>query len=195
MSTIHILGFSGSIRRGSFNQALLQNAQELLPSNVSLEIYEGLDELPLYTEDFDGANLHEKAIKLREAISKADGILIASPEHNFSLSAVLKNTLDWASRPYGNHPFINKPTAIVGASGGLLGTIRAQLHTREILHSLQADVVSRPEVLVTQAGTRFDSDGRLIDEGTKELLTQLLTTLIIKIQDHQEALGQVARAS
>lgn len=186
MSEIKLLGIPGSLRKGSYNLELLNNIRTLLPLGVSFEIYQGVGKLPLYSQDIDGDNLSPEARKLREAISNADGIVIASPEHNFSLSAVLKNTLDWASRPYAAHPFIGKPTAIMGASGGILGTIRAQLHTREILHSLEADVVSRPEVLITEAGKKFEQDGKLTDEFSIQLITQLLDNLIFKIENKLE---------
>lgn len=182
MSEIKLLGLSGSLRKGSYNLELLNNIRTLLPLGVTFEIYESVGSLPLYSQDLDGDNLDPEAKKLRDAISNADGVVIASPEHNFSLSAALKNTLDWASRPYAAHPFVGKPTAILGASGGILGTIRAQLHTREILHSLEADVVSRPEVLITEAGKKFDQSGKLTDEFSIQLLAQLLDNLLSKIE-------------
>lgn len=185
MSHINILGLSGSHREGSFNTALLANAVSLTPEGVTLTIYEGLEKLPFYLDTLDGINLHPEAERFREAVTKSDGILIASPEHNFSVSAILKNALDWGSRPSGAHGFIGKPTAILGASGGLLGTIRAQLHARDILHSLQADVIARPEVLVTLAAKKFDSNGNLIDEQTKQLIRDLLEALVAKIKCSQ----------
>lgn len=195
MSNIQLLGLSGSNRIGSFNRALLENAKGLLGPGTSLEIFEGLDQLPFYSEDLDGEHLDLKAKKLRDSLKQADGVLIASPEHNFSVSAILKNALDWASRPYGIHSFVEKPTAIVGASGGLFGTMRAQLHTREVLHALQADVVARPEVLVTQATTKFDSDGRLTDATTLALLNQLLENLTRKIETRRSYQRLQIRAS
>lgn len=186
MSKIKLLGLSGSLRNGSYNTAVLRNIKSLLPEEVELEIYPDLDKLPLYSEDLDGVNLHSEAKRLRQAISDSDGVLISSPEHNFSVSAALKNALDWSSRPYGSHPFVGKPTAILGASGGTLGTIRAQLHTREILHALDADLVTRPEVLITQAGLKFDASGNLVDDSAKTLIRQLVSNLAAKIAKVRE---------
>jgi len=190
MSNVKILALSGSTRNGSYNLALLRNAQLLAPKNTVIEIYQGLDKLPFYSEDLDGLRLHVEAKRLREAIASADGVLIATPEYNYSLTAVLKNALDWASRPSGRHAFVNKPSAIIGASASILGTVRAQLHTRDVLHALQADVVSRPEVLVTLAGSKFDQHGRLTDEITKAFLQQLLDGLVAKIES-QRILAQM----
>lgn len=191
MSDLKILALSGSSRRGSFNTALLNNAKTLVSPGVSIDIYQGLNDLPFYSEELDGENLHPEARRLRNAIASADGILLAVPEYNFSLTAMLKNSLDWASRPSGKHVFMAKPTAILGASSSLLGTIRAQLHTREILHALQADVVSRPEVLVTQAGHKFNNAGQLTDESTRIFLTQLLDGLVKKIQTRRKMLDDL----
>ncbi len=195
MSNIKLLGLSGSLRSGSYNSSVLRNIKSLLPQEIELEIYQDLDKLPLYSEDLDGVNLHPEAKKLRKAIAESDGVLISSPEHNFSVSAALKNALDWSSRPYGSHPFIGKPTAILGASGGILGTIRAQLHTREILHALEADLVTRPEVLITQAGQKFDTEGRLVDDSAKTLILQLIDNLAAKIENVRKYLEIESLAS
>lgn len=195
MSKIKLLGLSGSLRNDSYNTAVLKNIKSLLPKEIELEIYQDLDKLPLYSEDLDGVNLHPEAKRLRKAIAESDGVLISSPEHNFSVSAALKNALDWSSRPYGSHPFIGKPTAILGASGGILGTIRAQLHTREILHALEADLVTRPEVLITQAGLKFDANGKLIDDSAKTLILQLVDNLTAKIEKSRKDLDVDSLAS
>ncbi len=195
MSNIKLLGLSGSLRSGSYNTSVLRNVKSLLPQEIELEIYQDLGKLPLYSEDLDGVDLHPEARRLRNAIAESDGVLISSPEHNFSLSAALKNALDWSSRPYGSHPFIGKPTAILGASGGILGTIRAQLHTREILHALEADLVTRPEVLITQAGLKFDTDGRLVDDSAKALILQLIDNLTAKIENVRKNLEVESLAS
>ncbi|MCL5077031.1 MAG: NAD(P)H-dependent oxidoreductase [Actinobacteria bacterium] len=195
MSNIKLLGLSGSLRSGSYNTSVLRNVKSLLPQEIELEIYQDLGKLPLYSEDLDGVDLHPEARRLRNAIAESDGVLISSPEHNFSLSAALKNALDWSSRPYGSHPFIGKPTGILGASGGILGTIRAQLHTREILHALEADLVTRPEVLITQAGLKFDTDGRLVDDSAKALILQLIDNLTAKIENVRKNLEVESLAS
>ncbi len=184
MTEIQILALSGSTRRGSYNSALLENAAQLAPNDTELIIYEGLNNLPFYSEELDGDSLHPEAKKLRDAIAKADGVLLAVPEYNYSMTALLKNALDWASRPAGRHVFVGKPTAIVGASSSILGTIRAQLHTREVLHALQADTVPRPEVLVTQAASKI-VDGVLVDDTARALLSQVLESLTTKITNQR----------
>lgn len=195
MRSYNIIALSGSTRRGSFNTALLKNIQSMAPAEVSIQIYEGLQLLPFYSEELDGEHLHPEAKKLRQALAESDGVLLAVPEYNYSFTALTKNALDWASRPAGKHAFVGKPTALVGASSSLLGTIRAQLHTREVLHALQADVLSRPEVFVAQASSKFDSEGNLTDETTTTLIRQLVDNLITKIrerEDSQADLGDLA---
>lgn len=173
---VSILGFAGSLRRGSFNRALLNAAVELVPEGASLEIFE-LDGIPLFNQDFEG-DMPDVVKGFKSAVRKADALLFATPEYNYSFSGVLKNAVDWASRPYTDNSFDGKPAAIMGASPGLFGTVRAQYHLRQVLVSLNVQVVNRPEVFVSLAQEKFDSAGNLTDEKTRELVTRLLGNLV-----------------
>lgn len=173
---IRILGIAGSLRRQSFNRAALAAAKELVPEGVIMDVYE-LDDLPLYNQDQD-TNFPEVAVKFKQAIRKADAILFVTPEYNYSVSGVLKNAIDWASRPYGDSAWNGKPAAIMGASPGNLGTARAQYHLRQVLLSLNMFVVNRPEVMISNAENRFDANGKLTDEKTRSMIGNLVKGLI-----------------
>jgi chromate reductase, NAD(P)H dehydrogenase (quinone) len=174
---IRVLGISGSLRRGSFNTAALRAARELVPTGMDLEIYEGLREIPPYDDDLRQGQGYPPAVaELRARIKAADALLIATPEYNYSVPGVLKNAIDWASRP-PEQPFDGKPIAIMGASPGALGTARAQYHLRQMFVFLNGMVLNRPEVMIAQAGTRFDAEGRLTDEKTREFVQALLVAL------------------
>lgn len=175
MEKIHVLGFVGSLRERSHNRALLAAAEEYLPEGMTLETFDIAD-IPLYNNDVYEAGLPEAVQRFRERIANADALLIATPEYNHSVPGVLKNALDWASRP-PDQPFNGKPVAIMGASSGLGGTLRAQMHLRNILASLNTHPVNRPQVTVRQAADKFDKHGRLTDEQTVEHLRALLTAL------------------
>ncbi len=171
---IHVLGISGSLRDGSYNTALLRTAAELLPEGMVLEITD-LEGIPM----FDPDNEHPmpgSVQRLRERISAADAVLIATPEYNSSLSGAMKNALDWASRS-PNAPFAGKPVALVGASTGMLGTARAQLQARQVLTHIGALVLPKPEVLIPRAAEAFDADGSLASETSRKFLRQLLEAL------------------
>jgi chromate reductase len=173
---MRILGIPGSLRAGSYNRALLQAARELAP--VGMEIVDfDLRELPFYDGDVEAAGDPEPATAFKEAIRSADALLIATPEYNRSIPGVLKNAVDWASRPPLGSPLAGKPVAIMGASTGRGGTSRAQEHLRAALEFSRADVLSEPEVLVPEAYLRFDGDGRLVDEDSRSVLAELLETL------------------
>lgn len=172
--TINILGISGSLRAGSYNTALLRAAAELLPAGMKLEITD-LAGLPLFNQDEE--NPFPAAVAdLRARIAAADALLIATPEYNSSISGVLKNAIDWASRA-PNMPLARKPVALMGASTGVFGTARAQLGLRQVLTHLGALVLPKPEVMVMRAAEAFDAEGRLVNETTREFLGQLLTAL------------------
>jgi len=173
---LKVLGVAGSLRRGSFNAAALRAAGELLPAGMTLEIFD-LAPIPLYNADVDAAGQPESVIRLKQAIGAADAILIATPEYNYSVSGVLKNAIDWASRPPAKTPFHARPVAIMGASSGLFGTVRAQVHLRQILQSNNALVMPKPEVHITQAAGKFDDAGRLADETTRAHITKFLAAL------------------
>ena len=170
-----VLGVSGSLRKGSFNSATLRAAQALAPNRMTIEIAE-IGDIPLYNEDVRTAGLPASVERFRSQIAAADALLFVTPEYNYSISGVLKNAIDWASRP-PDQPFDGKPVAIMGASGGLFGTARAQYHLRQMLIFLNAHPVNRPEVMIGQAQTKFDESGTLTDEPTKEFIRKLLASL------------------
>lgn len=169
---IRLLGISGSLRRGSFNTGLLTAAQELLPAGVSLELA-GLHEIPLYDGDVEAAGMPTGVSVLREAIRGADGVLFATPEYNYSYPGVLKNALDWVSRGK-DQPLRGKPVAVMGASPGGFGTVRAQLALRQLFFPLDARDMQRPELQVANATSLFSSEGALTDAGTRDKLRQFL---------------------
>jgi chromate reductase len=175
MTILHILGFSGSLRNGSFNAALLKATQELVPESMSLEIYD-LSKIPLYNEDIRNAGYPEIVQDFRRRIASSDALLIASPEYNYSFPGVLKNAIDWASRP-PEPPLLKKPAAIMGATPGPFGTVRGQLHLRQVCVCLNMLVLNKPEVLVNNAQSKFDTQGRLVDGPTREHIRDLLIAL------------------
>lgn len=172
---IHILGISGSLRRGSFNTALLRNAQALLPEGASLEIAD-LSGIPLFNQD-DEQTLPEAVRAFTAKIADADALLFAVPEYNYSLPGVLKNALDWASRPATGQPLSGKPAAIMGA-GGRFGTARAQLHFRQIATSLNLQLLQKPELMIPLASQKFDADGTLTDQEARDQLRALVGALV-----------------
>ncbi len=176
---ISVLGIAGSLRAGSYNQALLRAAQRVAPDGLTIKIFQRLGEIPLYNEDVRQRGDPSAVIALKEAIRQADALLIATPEYNHSLPGVLKNALDWASRPYDRSPLAGKPAAIVGASSGRLGTVRAQLHLRDTCISIGMLLLNSPQVLVPRAQDQFDDKGCLVDEATRRRLQRLLTALTV----------------
>jgi len=171
---IRVLGFSGSLRRDSYNAALLRAAAELMPPEMTLEIFD-LSQLPMFNQDFEKP-FPEAVVELRTKLTQADALLIATPEYNGSISGVLKNAIDWASRS-PQPPLNRKPTAIIGVSTGNFGTLRAQLHLRQILTHVGALTLGKPEVLVGRAEQVFDAQGHLADQTTRGFLRDLLTAL------------------
>jgi chromate reductase len=172
---MRILGISGSLRGGSHNTSLLRAAARTLPG-AELEVYDGLRELPPYDADRDARHVHPAVARLREAIAAADGVLIATPEFNGSIPGVLKNALDWASRPFPDNALRGKPVAVIGASTGLFGAVWAQAETRKVLEIIGADVVDR-ELPVGQAESAFAADGELLDAGQRAALSDLVAVL------------------
>ena len=173
---IHILGIAGSLRRQSFNRGLLRAAAELLPEGATLELFD-INGIPGFSED-DEQNPPAEVIELKQRIRAADAILFATPEYNYSVPGVLKNAIDWASRPYGDSAWLGKAAAIMGASVGAIGTARAQYHLRQIFVFLDMFPINKPEVMIGQAGDRFDADGNLTDDATKEYIRALLSNLV-----------------
>jgi chromate reductase len=171
--TLHVLAVIGSLRRGSFNRMTCDAAVELAPPEMTFEEAD-LGSLPFYDDDLRVAQGYPPpAQRLRDAIAAADGVLIVSPEYNHSVPPVLKNAIDWASRP-PDQPFKDKPVAIMGASTGRFGTVRMQGHLRQSLISLEALPLVKPEVMIGFAGAAFDDQGRLVDEKAREVIAAQL---------------------
>jgi len=173
---MRILGISGSLRRESHNARLLRAAARALPPAVELVIYDGLRELPPYDADLDGDPADPAVARLRQAISDADGVLIATPEFNGSIPGVLKNALDWASRPFPGSSLSGKPVAVLGASTGLFGAAWAQAELRKVLGVIGADVIDG-ELPIGQADSAFGEDGELLDPDQRTLLADLVVVL------------------
>lgn len=175
MRHFHILGISGSLRKGSYNSAALRIAQELVPDGVKIELAD-ISPIPLYNDDVRLKGLPPSVVSLGEQITTADAILIATPEYNYSIPGVLKNTIDWVSK-VPNLPFRRKPVAILGASAGAIGTARSQYDLRKVFVSQDAYVLSQPEIMIASAHARFDADGHLTDEKTRELIGKQIVAL------------------
>lgn len=173
---ITILGFAGSLRKNSYNKALLRAASELLPKDAKLEIYD-LEGIPPFNQDLEN-NMPKKVKEFKAKIKAADALLIATPEHNYSIPGVLKNAIDWASRPPGDNSFEDKPVAIMSASTGILGGARAQYHLRQVLVALNMHAINRPEVIVGSVEEKIDDKGNLRDEKTRKKIGQLLKSLV-----------------
>lgn len=173
---IRILGIAGSLRRESFNRAALRAATELAPEGASIQIFE-LNDIPGFNQD-EEQNPPAPVVELKKQIREADAILIVTPEYNYSIPGVLKNAIDWASRPYGDSAWNGKPAAIMGASVGTIGTARAQYHLRQMMVFLNMFPINQPEVMIGNASKRFDAEGNLTDDATKDFIRQLLQNLV-----------------
>jgi chromate reductase len=175
--TTRVLGIAGSLREKSFNKAALRAAVELAPDGMTIEPFDRLRDIPLYDDDVRVAGGFPEAVdSFREKIRAADALLIVTPEYNYSVPGVLKNAIDWASRP-PDQPFDGKPIAIMGASPGRLGSARAQYHLRQCFVFLNGLVLNKPEVMIGGAGQLFDDDLRLTDDKTSEMIQRLLASL------------------
>ena len=175
---ITILGIAGSLRKQSYNKGALRAAQSLLPAGAKLEVFD-LAGIPVYNQD-EEKSPPQKVADLKSRIRAADAILISTAEYNYSIPGVLKNAIDWASRPYGDSAWNGKPVAIMGASVGQFGTMRAQYHLRQCFVFLNMDAVLQPEVAIGGAAQKFDAEGNLTDDKAKELIGQLLKALVAK---------------
>jgi len=174
--TIRVLGISGSLRRASWNTIALRAAQKLAPEGMTIEIVE-IRDMPFYDGDVETTTgIPASALEFREKIRAADALLIASPEYNGSVSGVLKNAIDWASRP-PNQPLDAKPIAVFGASPGATGTIRGQAHLRQILGNVNGLVLVQPVVAIGMAAQRFDTEGNITDDATRTFVSTMLTKL------------------
>lgn len=178
---INIIGFTGSLRRKSYNMAALKAAKELLPEGVDMEI-EDLSHIPFFNEDLEAEGVPQMVVDFKKKIVKADAILIATPEYNYSIPPVLKNALDWASRGK-DAPVNGKPLAIMSASPSMLGGARVQYHLRQVCVGLNLMVINKPEVFITNANKKFDDEGKLIDEYTRNAILKLLLALVERVKD------------
>jgi chromate reductase len=170
------LGIIGSLREGSYNKALMRNALDIKPENVEIEVID-LRDIPPFNQDLELQP--PQAVKdLKAKIKNSDAILIASPEYNYSIPGVLKNAIDWASRPFAENPFDSKPVAVISASTGKLGGARMQYHLRQTFIFLNMYPLNRPEFMLPNAKDCFDNDGNLTDEETRKRLRQLLEALV-----------------
>ena len=184
MTDLRILGLSGSLRRGSYNTALLNAAVRLAPPSTTIDVYDDLAGLPMYNEDLDVTPGPPSVQRFRRRVSEADGLLIVTPEHNSAIPAALKNALDWASRPIDSPALAGKPVAVAGASPGMLGSSRAQLTLRQILTAIGCRVLAKPEVIVAGCHDRIGSDGALNDPFAAKLLGELVSGLTETIRPH-----------
>jgi chromate reductase len=169
----NVVGFAGSLRRGSYNRALLRAATELAPSALHIVIHE-LEGIPMYNADIEMAGVPPSVVQLRDAVRQADGLLIATPEYNHGIPGVLKNTIDWLSRPPRDSALNGKVAAVLGASPGMTGTARGQSQLRQAFVFTDTYALLQPEVLVGRAHEKFDPNGRLVHQVTRDFLATLL---------------------
>jgi chromate reductase len=172
---INVLGICGSLRAGSYNKAALRTAIELKPPEMTIETAD-IGSIPLYNEDVRALGFPPPVEKLRGQIAAADALLFVTPEYNYTISGVLKNAIDWASRP-PDQPFAGKPVAMMGAGAGMAGTARAQYDLRKCCVFLDMHPLNKPEVLIGQAHTKFDERGRLTDDAARGFIRDLLVAL------------------
>jgi chromate reductase len=172
---VTVLGICGSLRKASYNRMTLNTAIELKPPSMTIEIAE-IGDFPLYNEDVRAQGFPPPVERLRRQIAAADALLFVTPEYNYSMSGVLKNAIDWASRP-PDQPFAGKPVAIMGAAAGMAGTARAQYDLRRSCVFLDMHPINKPEVFIGQAQTKFDAEGRLLDEAARGFIRDLLVAL------------------
>jgi chromate reductase len=173
---VKILGIAGSLRQESYNRAALRAATELVPEGATIDVFD-IEGFPGFSQDIE-QNPPAKVVEFKQRIREADAILFVTPEYNYSVPGVLKNAIDWASRPYGDSAWSGKPVAIMGASVGAMGTSRAQYHLRQIFVFLNMFPINQPEVMISNASKRFDAAGNLTDDATKEFIRQLLQNLV-----------------
>ena len=185
METIKIAGFGGSLRKESYSRYLLENSVNLMPENSELKILD-IKNFPLMNQDEEN-NYPENVKNFKKQIRESDGVLIVTPEYNYSIPGYLKNVLDVASRPYGDNPFDGKPVAVMSSSIGMLGGSRAQYHLRQVFVFLNMVPVNTPEVFLTFAPQKFDKNGKLTDDMTAKFAAQLLENLVNLARDIKKA--------
>ena len=174
--TCNILGILGSLRRESYNRGAMCAATELVPPGAQIEVFD-LDEIPGFNQD-DEQHPPAKVVELKRRIRAADALLFVTPEYNYSIPGVLKNAIDWASRPYGDNAWYGKPAAVMGASTGGIATARAQYHLRQVFVFLNVYPINEPEVMIGHAADKFDGSGALTDGATREKIRALLQNLV-----------------
>jgi len=175
MSGVALLGICGSMRKASMNRALLLAISNLLPPDATFRFHDGLDELPIFNSALEDP---APVVALKAAIAQADGVIFGVPEYNYSIPGGLKNALDWVSRPPATSPMRGKPIGLVGAATGMSGTIRAQTHMRQMLVYSDSPCLLQPEVLIPRAHERFDKQGNLTDDSTKQLLERFAIAMV-----------------
>jgi len=187
-----ICGIVGSLRKGSYNRGLMNAAIEVgRDSGLDIRIFDRLGDIPMYNQDLDQPDaLPEPVAALKSTISSAAGLLIATPEYNYSVPGGLKNAFDWASRPAGKSPLNRKPAAIMGASTGISGTIRAQLALRQSFLFTDTFALLQPEVLIPRCADRFDAEGNLVDQSTRDLVGRQMQKFAVWI----DAVGSATTA-
>ena len=185
---MHILAISGSLRQGSYNTALLRAAAEKLPPGVAVTYYDHLEEIPAFNED-RVAERPEPVERLWDAVAEVDGVLISTPEYNSSIPGVLKNALDWLSRPLIESPLRNKPAAVIGASTSMFGAVWSQAETRKVLGAIGARVLDR-ELPVPSAEEQFDDDGHLVDRDIEQELESIVEALVHAIEARAATLAE-----
>ncbi len=176
IENIRILGIAGSLRQGSFNRGVLKAAVELVPEGAEIDVFE-IDGFPGFNQDEEGAP-PQKVAEFKQRIREADAILFVTPEYNYSIPGVLKNAIDWASRPYGDSAWAGKPAAIMGASIGGIATARAQYHLRQVMVFLDMHPINQPEVMIGNCSDKFNEAGELTDEKTREHIRKQLSALV-----------------
>jgi chromate reductase len=176
VSDIRVVGFAGSLRRASYNRGLIRAAAELAPPGIVVDVFD-LSDLPLYNQDVEDAGEPAAVVAFKQAIERSDAMLVATPEYNHGIPGVLKNALDWASRPRVTSPLRDKAVAVLGASPGYGSTARAQAQLRDAFVFTGACVMPLPELLVGSAGQHFDDDGNLTDEALRTSLVELVEAL------------------
>ena len=181
-----LLGIAGSLRAGSYNACLIRAAAETAPDGTTVTLFERLGEIPLYNDDEKQKAIPDAVTDLAERIRGADGVLIATPEYNYGVPGVLKNAIDWLSRPEGDSPIFGKPVAIIGASISRIGTARAQAHLRSIAFYNGLPLLPTSEVLVAKAQEKFDEKGNLTDEDTKYFMRDMLAKLADWVTLHRQ---------
>jgi chromate reductase len=173
---VRIVGIAGSLRRASYNRGALRAATTLIPDGSTLEVFD-LGGIPSFNQD-DEQSPTSRVVELKRHIRAADAVLFVTPEYNYSVPGVLKNAIDWASRPYGVSAWMGKPAGIMGVSVGSIATARAQYHLRQMMVFLDMYPLNQPEVMIGNAPERFDADGNLTDESTKGRIGELLAALV-----------------